>query len=126
MPDWLTEQVELARPDYPELVERLGVKFYREVLRFPGGNEKLSRLFRREVEEDIRTDSAFYDNKWHFTGKLMMALNRISDVRVRQVSPMNARAFIEKNWGVGDELYEPMIVDAYERQEKAESGDADV
>ena len=124
MPDWLAEQVELARADHPELVERLGIKFYREVLRYPDGREQLSAVFRREHEEDVRTDSVFYDSEWHYTGDLMMALDGISRMNVRQVSPMNARSFLDMNWGAGSELYAPMVVDAYERN-KTESRDAE-
>lgn len=130
MPGWLTEQVELAGAEYPEMVERLGIKFYREVLRFPGGREQFSAVFRREVEGDVRTDSVFYDNEWHYTVDLMMALRGVDRMRVRQVSPMNARAFLDKNWGAGTKLYAPMVIDAYEKREdggdEGEDGTGDV
>ena len=125
MPGWLTEQVELARADHPDEVEKLAVQFYREILRYPGGRERLSSVYRREREDDVKTDAVFRSGGWHSTVELWLSLDGYDRMEVRQVSAVNARAFLDEGWGLGSELYAPMVIDADERREEADDSDDD-
>ena len=113
IPDWLNQHIENARPDHPQEIERLKIKFYRDVSMHPDGFEVWGGLFRRERENDVTSDAVFYDNYWHFTGRLMPAFYG-GKLKVREVSATAARAFLNENWGLGTKLYEPMIIDEYE------------
>lgn len=125
MPGWLTEQVERARADHPDEVEKLAVKFYREILRYPGGRERLSAVYRRERENDVKTDAVFRGGRWHSTAELWLSLDGYDRMEVRQVSALNVRAFLGEGWGLGSELYAPMVIDADEQRQEADDSDDD-
>lgn len=108
-PEWLTEQIRLAKEEFPDEYAKLETRFFRTLHFRSDGTKILMGLFRRERDDDVTSDAVFTKNlKWHSTGTIVASLKGYSDTTLREVNEADAYRHLETVFGAGDQLHAPM------------------
>jgi hypothetical protein len=109
-PQWLTEQIQRAKGEYPQEYAKIETRFFRTLHFRPDGTQILMGLFRRERDDDVTTDAVFRkDLKWHSTGDIVIWMKGYGHTTLREITQEEAYRHLEEGYGAGSELHAPMV-----------------